>query len=79
MESPQQGASLSAALCLLIGALVVLQLWLLAASLDALYSGETDVLLPAAGVSLALFLCNGILVRTLLSFDERMRRMRAGG
>ena len=58
---------------LLIATLVVIQLWLVAAALDALLSGETTVLLPAAAASFLLFLVNGRLLLHTLVFDRRLR------
>ena len=48
-------------LCIVL-VLVVLQLWLLTATMDAFLSNEQSVLLPAALVSLGCFLlCVGLL------------------
>jgi hypothetical protein len=54
----RQGTTLLTAVGAFIGTLVVIQLWLVAASLEALYSNETSVLVPAAVASLVLFLVN---------------------
>jgi hypothetical protein len=68
-----QGITLFTALSVLIATLVVIQLWLVAASLDALLSNETKVLGPAAVASFALFLVNGGLVLYVLDFDRKVR------
>jgi hypothetical protein len=68
-----QGITLFTALCVLIGTLVIIQLWLVAASLDALLSDETKVLVPAAVASFALFFINGGLVLYALDFDKKVR------
>lgn len=54
----RQGITLLSAICAFIGTLVIIQLWLVAASLEALYSDESSVLLPATLASAALFLVN---------------------
>ena len=79
METRRQGLSLVTAIGLLIGTLVVIQLWLLAAALDALLAGETGVLIPAAVASFALFLLNAGLLWHVRNFDERVRRMHEHG
>lgn len=75
-ETRQQGLSLMTAICLLIGTLVVIQLWLVAAALDALLSNEHGVLLPAGLASLALFLASAGLLLYAESFDRRLKRSR---
>ncbi|HEY7957519.1 MAG TPA: DUF6755 family protein [Polyangia bacterium] len=76
METRRQGLSLMTALCLLIGTLLVIQLWLVAASLDALYAGDVGVLVPAALVSLGMFAVNGFLLWYGADFDRRLKRVR---
>lgn len=73
METRQQGATLFSALLVLIGTLVVVQLWLLAASLDALYSHEMTLLVPAAIGSVVLFAVSGGLLWYVVAFDRRLR------
>ena len=46
--------------------LVVLQLWLLTATMNAWLGGDTSVVWPALAVSVALFLLNLGLLRSLL-------------
>jgi hypothetical protein len=79
METRRQGLSLVTAISLLIGTLVVIQLWLLAAALDALLAGEIGVLVPAACASLALFLLNLGLLWHVRNFDQRERRTHEHG
>jgi F0F1-type ATP synthase assembly protein I len=74
MDTPRQGLPLFTAIGVLIGTLVVIQLWLLAAGLDALLSGEAAVLLPSAVASIVLFIVNGGLLLHVRNFDRRMRR-----
>lgn len=73
MATRKQGTALSTALCLLIGTVVVIQLWLVAGSLDAWLSGDDEVLLPAAFVSAGLLVLNAALLGYGLTFDARLR------
>lgn len=45
--------------------LIVLQLWLLTATMNAFLGGDTSVVLPALGASLACLLLNAGLLRYL--------------
>ena len=76
METRRQGLTLLTALCLLMGVLLIIQLWLVAAALDALLSGDTGVRVPSAVVSAALLAVNAGRLGYALAFDERMRRSR---
>jgi hypothetical protein len=73
MDTPRQGLPLFTAICVLVGTLVVIQLWLLAAALDALLGGHMTVLVPAAAASIVLFLVNGGLLLHARNFDRRVR------
>ena len=73
METRRQGLTLITALVLLIGVVVIIQIWLVAAALDALLSGDRAVLLPSALVSAALLGVNGGLLWYVLSFDKRVQ------
>lgn len=75
MRERQQGTILFTAFLWLIGILVVIQLWLLAAALDALLSGHREVPVSAAIASFILFLINGGMLIFVLSFDRRVRRV----
>jgi hypothetical protein len=73
MDTPRQGLPLFTAICSLVGTLVVIQLWLLAAAIDALLGGHLDILLPAAAASAVLFfVCGGLLLHAI-NFDRRVR------
>ena len=74
METRKQGLPLFTGICFLIGTLVVIQLWLLAAALEAALSAERTVLLPVTLASLALFLVNAGLLWYVTDFDRRLRR-----
>ena len=53
--------------------LVMLQLWLLTATMNAYLGGDASVIWPAAGVSSACLLLNAGLLRYLYRFDRRRR------
>ena len=74
MESRQQGLTLFSAVLVLIALLVVIQLWLVAAAVDALLSRQTAVLVPTAIASAGLFVLSGGLLSYVVSFDARLRR-----
>lgn len=74
METRQQGATLFSAILVLIATLVIVQLWLLAASLDAVYGRQPGVLIPAAIGSAVLFLLAAALLWYVVAFDERLRQ-----
>ncbi len=74
METRQQGSVLFSGILVLIGTLVIIQLWLLTAALEALLAHEAGVLAPAAIGSLVLFLINAGLLVYVESFDQRVRR-----
>jgi hypothetical protein len=57
-------------LCIVL-VLVVLQLWLLVATMNAYLGGDTGVVWPAAGASLLCFLLNLGLLRYLYAMDRR--------
>ena len=74
METRQQGSILFAAVLVLIALLVVIQLWLVAAALDALFSRQFVVLVPTAIASGMLFGLSGGLLWYVVSFDARLRQ-----
>jgi hypothetical protein len=73
METRQQGATLFSAVLALIGILVVIQLWLVAAAVEALMARQTTVLVPTAITSTVLFVLSGGLLWYVVSFDARLR------
>ena len=50
---------------------VMLQLWLLTATMNAYLGGDATVVLPAAGASVACFVLNLGLLRYLRRLDQR--------
>lgn len=79
METRQQGATLFSAILVLIAILVVIQLWLVAAALDALLARQFVVLVPTAVASIVLFVLNGGLLWYVVSFDARLRHWGSRG
>ena len=73
METRQQGSTLFSAVLVLIAILVVIQLWLVAAAVDALQSRQMVVLVPTAIASGGLFALSGGLLWYVVSFDARLR------
>ena len=74
METRQQGSILFSAVLVLIALLVVIQLWLVAAALDALFARQLVVLVPTAIASGTLFVLSGGLLWYVASFDARLRQ-----
>jgi Family of unknown function (DUF6755) len=74
VERQRQGLALFSAIVWLIGTVVVIQLWLVAAALDALLGGVKSILVPATTASLALFFLNAGLLLFVLHYDRRTRR-----
>jgi len=74
METRQQGLTFFSAILALIATLVVIQLWLVAAALDAALANATSVLVPIMLASGALFLLNAGLLWWVRSFDARLRQ-----
>jgi hypothetical protein len=71
-----QGTTLFTALLVLIGIGVVVQLWLLAASVDALMRHQQTIPLYAALGSAAVFVINGLLVLYVINFDRKIKQDR---
>lgn len=69
-----QGTTLFTALLVLIGIGVVVQLWLLAASVDAILRHEKGTPVHAAIGSAALFVINGLLVLYVFNFDRKIKQ-----
>jgi len=73
VETRQQGSTLFSAMLVLIALLVVIQLWLVAAAVDALMARQMAVLVPTAIASSVLFALSGGLLSYVVSFDARLR------
>lgn len=75
METPRQGLALMTAICVFMGTLLIAQLWLVAAALDAYRRHDFAPLEAAALTSAILLLVNGGLLLYVLDFDRRLRRI----
>jgi uncharacterized protein DUF6755 len=73
MTRQEQGTILFTALLVLIGIGVVVQLWLLAASVDAVLRHNSQIPLDAAIGSLVVFLINSGLLMYVFWFDRKIR------
>lgn len=62
------------AICAFIAVLLIIQIWLVSAALEALLSNDRGVLLPAALASLVIFAVNGGLLLHAVRFDRDLRR-----
>src|SRR4029079_2209855 len=74
VHTRQQGTVLFTGILVLIGTLVIIQLWLLTAALEALLARSYEVLVPASIASGVLFVFNALLLRYVVTFDDRVRR-----
>jgi len=74
VKTRQQGSTLFSAVLVLIALLVVIQLWLVAAALEALFARQLAVLAPTAIASGILFVISGALLWYVVSFDARLRQ-----
>ncbi len=75
METGRQGTTLFTGICWLIGLMVVIQLWLLAAALDEALSGEPRLAIGGTIASFLLFCVNAGLLWYVIDFDRRRRRV----
>ena len=76
MSTQQQGTTLFTALLVLVGIGVVVQLWLLTASVEALMRRQGTTTLHAAMASAALFIINALLVSYVFNFDRKIKQDR---
>jgi hypothetical protein len=74
MSVRSQGTTLFTAILILVATTVILQLWLLTVSTEALLSGQTRTLVPAAAASSLLLLVNACLLRYIFRFDRDLER-----
>jgi len=72
-----QGTTLFTALLVLVGIGVVVQLWLLAASVDAFMRQQGSTAVHAAAASLVVFAINGLLVLYVFNFDRKIKQDRS--
>ncbi len=74
MSIRSQGSTLFSAILILVATTVVVQLWLLTFSMEALLRGQFGTLIPAALASTALLLINGGLLRYVFRFDREAQK-----
>jgi hypothetical protein len=74
MSVRSQGTTLFSAILILVGTTVIVQLWLLTVSTEALLSGQTRILIPAAAGSSLLLLINAGLLRYVYRFDREVEK-----
>jgi len=73
VETRKQGSVVFNAVLVLVGTLIIIQLWLVAAGLDAHLRGERGVPVAAAAASLALLGLNGGLLGYVVRLHRRIR------
>jgi len=76
MSVRSQGTTLFTAILVLVATTVVVQLWLLTVSMEALLSREGRILTPAAIGSTILLAVNAGLLRYVFRFDHDAQRGR---
>ena len=69
----QQRTTIVQGMLVFVLMLVVLQLWLLTATMNAYLGGDESVVWPAAGASVVCLLLNGGLLRYLYQLDRERR------
>jgi CHASE2 domain-containing sensor protein len=78
MSTRRQGTTLFSAILILVATTVVVQLWLLSFSMEALLRHQFKPLIPAAVASTVLLLINGGLLRYVFRFDREVQRNSEG-
>jgi len=73
VSTRQQGTVLFTGILFLVATTVVIQLWLLTVSMEALMSGAIRTLVPAAAGSTILLCINAGLLRYVYRFDRQIR------
>jgi hypothetical protein len=74
MSFRTQGTTLFSAILILVATTVVVQLWLLTFSMEALLRGQFKTLLPAAIASTLLLCINAGLLRYVFRFDKEVQK-----
>jgi hypothetical protein len=73
MSTRRQGTTLFTAILILVASSVVVQLWLLTVAMEALLSGNRQILVPSAFGSTVLLLINAGLLRYVFRFDRDLQ------
>ncbi len=74
MSLRTQGTTLFSAILVLVATTVILQLWLLTFSMEALLRGNDSTLAPAAVASSVLLALNAGLLRYVFRFDREAQK-----
>ena len=74
MSVRSQGTTLFTAILIFVATTVVVQLWLLTVSMEALLALESKTLFPAAVGSTILLFINAALLRYVFRFDRDLQR-----
>ena len=74
MSRQRQGTVLFTAILVFVATGVVVQLWLLTVSLEAVFRHDAHAAIPAAASSTVLFAINAGLLRYVFRFDRSMKR-----
>ena len=74
MSVRSQGTTLFTAILVLVATTVVIQLWLLTVSMEALLARETAMPVPSAIGSTVLLLINGGLLTYVFRFDDEVQK-----
>ncbi len=74
MSIRSQGTTLFTAILIFVAAAVVVQLWLLTVSMEALLANQRSILIPSAVGSTTLLIINAGLLRYVFRFDQDAQR-----
>jgi hypothetical protein len=74
MSVQRQGTTLFTAILVLVATCVVVQLWLLSVSMEAVFRHDAHTAIPAAISSTVLFAINAGLLRYVFRFDRSVQR-----
>jgi hypothetical protein len=74
MSVQRQGTTLFTAILVLVATGVVVQLWLLTVSMEAVFRHDARAVIPAAVSSTALFAINTGFLRYVFRFDRSLRQ-----
>ncbi len=72
MSMRSQGTTIFSAILGLVACTVVVQLWLLTVSMEALLGHQTHILIPAAAASTVLLVVNAALLRYVFGVDREI-------
>ncbi len=77
MSVQQQGTALFTSILVFVATCVVVQLWLLTVSMEAIFRHEARAAIPAAISSTVLFAINAGLLRYVFRFDRSAQRSKS--